>query len=46
MVTPRFKVMYIVTEYDAADLYLKSIPARKKALIAVVHPYFRNELNR
>jgi acyl-CoA hydrolase len=44
--TQRSDVMYIVTEYGIADLYLKSIPDRVKALIAVAHPDFRDELKK
>jgi acyl-CoA hydrolase len=44
--TQRSDVMYVVTEYGIADLYLKSIPDRVKALIAVAHPDFRDELKK
>lgn len=43
---PRTDVMYIVTEYGIADIYNKSIGDRVKALIAVAHPDFRDELTR
>lgn len=44
--TPRSDVQYIVTEFGVADLSLKSIPDRVKALIAIAHPAFREELSR
>lgn len=44
--TPRSDVMYIVTEYGVADLYLKSVPDRVKAMISIAHPDFREELER
>ena len=42
--TPRTDVQYIVTEYGVADLRDKSIPDRAKALIAISHPDFRDQL--
>ena len=42
--TPRSCVMYIVTEYGIADLYNKPVKERAKALIAIAHPDFREEL--
>jgi len=44
--TPRSDVMYIVTEYGVADLYMKSVPDRVKAMISIAHPDFREELER
>jgi 4-hydroxybutyrate CoA-transferase len=44
--TPRSDVMYIVTEYGVADLYMKSIPDRVKAMISIAHPDFREDLER
>jgi 4-hydroxybutyrate CoA-transferase len=44
--TPRSDAMYIVTEYGVADVYLKSIPDRVKALISIAHPDFREELEK
>ncbi len=44
--TPRSDVMYIVTEYGVADLYNKPIEDRVKAMIAIAHPDFREELCR
>jgi 4-hydroxybutyrate CoA-transferase len=44
--TPRSDVQYIVTEFGVADLSLKSIPDRVKALIPIAHPAFREELAR
>ena len=41
---PRSEVMYIVTEYGIADLYLKPIRDRVEAMIAIAHPQFRDEL--
>jgi acyl-CoA hydrolase len=42
--TSRAEPMYIVTEYGVADIYMKSIKTRIKALIAIAHPDFREEL--
>jgi acyl-CoA hydrolase len=42
--TPRVEAMYIVTEYGIADVYLKPIKDRIRALINVAHPQFREEL--
>ena len=36
--------MCFVSEYGVADVYLKSIPDRVKAIIAIAHPDFRDEL--
>jgi len=44
--TPRSDVMYIVTEYGVADLYMKSVPDRVKAMIAIAHPDFREQLEK
>jgi 4-hydroxybutyrate CoA-transferase len=44
--TPRSDSMYIVTEYGVADVYMKSIPDRVKALISIAHPDFREELEK
>lgn len=42
--TPRAETMYIVTEYGAANLFLRPIEERVKSLIAIAHPDFREEL--
>ena len=42
--TPRSDVQYIVTEYGVADLWLKPIEDRVKAMIAIAHPDFREQL--
>ncbi len=42
--TPRSDVMYIVTEYGIADLWLKPIEQRVEAMIAIAHPDFRAQL--
>ena len=42
--TPRTEVAYVVTEYGVADLRFKTTEERTKALIAIAHPDFRNEL--
>ncbi len=42
--TPRAEVMYVVTEYGVADLYLKPIEQRINAMISIAHPRFREEL--
>ena len=44
--TPRTFVQYVVTEYGVADLRYKSNRERAKALIAIAHPDFREELTR
>ena len=46
VVTPRYDVHYVVTEYGVANLYGKTIRQRAKALIDVAHPDFRAELER
>ena len=44
--TPRSDVMYVVTEYGMANLKGKSVADRAKALIALAHPDFRDDLAR
>jgi acetyl-CoA hydrolase len=44
VVTSRADVHYVVTEYGVAYLYGKSLRERAKALIAIAHPSFRDEL--
>jgi len=44
VVTTRAHVETIVTEYGVADLHGRSIPERARALIAIAHPDFRDEL--
>ncbi|MBI4610177.1 MAG: acetyl-CoA hydrolase/transferase family protein [Candidatus Rokubacteria bacterium] len=44
--TPRYLADYVVTEYGVAELKGKSLAARARALIAVAHPSFREELER
>ncbi len=44
--TPRYCVDFVVTEYGIADLRGKGIHARSKALAAISHPQFREELER
>ena len=44
VVTTRNHVHYVVTEHGIADLYGKSLRQRARALIAVAHPQFREEL--
>ena len=46
VVTPRYDVHYVATEYGVANLYGKTIRQRAKALIDVAHPDFRAELER
>ncbi|MBK9373043.1 MAG: acetyl-CoA hydrolase/transferase family protein [Holophagales bacterium] len=46
VVTPRYDVHYVVTEYGVANLYGRTIRQRAKALIDVAHPDFRAELER
>jgi len=44
--TPRTDVMYVVTEHGIANLKGKSVPERARALIAIAHPDFREDLER
>ncbi|MEA2101353.1 MAG: acetyl-CoA hydrolase/transferase C-terminal domain-containing protein [Thermodesulfobacteriota bacterium] len=44
--TPRADTMYIVTEYGIADMFLKSVPDRVKAMISIAHPSFRDQLEK
>lgn len=44
--TPRADIDCIVTEYGVAELRFKSLAERAKALIAIAHPEFRDELTR
>ncbi len=44
VVTTRAHVRTVVTEYGVAELYGKSIRERARALIAIAHPDFRDEL--
>ena len=46
VVTTRYDVHYVVTEYGVANLYGRTIRQRAKALIDVAHPDFRAELER
>ena len=46
VVTTRNHVHYVVTEHGIADLYGKSLRQRARALIAVAHPPFREELEK
>jgi acetyl-CoA hydrolase len=46
VVTSRYHVHYVVTEYGVADLYGKTIRQRAQALINVAAPQFRDELTR
>jgi acyl-CoA hydrolase len=44
--TPRTDVMYLVTEYGMVNLKGKSVAERARALIAITHPEFREDLER
>ena len=44
--TPRTDTMYVVTEYGMVNLKGRSVAERAKALIAIAHPDFREELSR
>ncbi|HID88917.1 MAG TPA: hypothetical protein EYP52_04305 [Anaerolineae bacterium] len=46
VVTTRYHVHYVVTEYGVAELYGRTIRERAKALIRIAHPKFRDELTR
>jgi acetyl-CoA hydrolase len=46
VVTSRADVHYVVTEHGVAELFGKSLRERARALIAVAHPDFREELER
>lgn len=42
--TPKNVQMYIVSEWGVADVYLKTIPDRVKALLKIAHPKYRKWL--
>jgi itaconate CoA-transferase len=42
--TPRIDTQFVVTEFGSANLKGKSSTERAKALIALAHPAFRDEL--
>jgi acyl-CoA hydrolase len=42
--TPKQFVMYLVTEYGVADVFLKSLKDRIKAILKIAHPDYRQEL--
>jgi len=42
--TPKNFQMYIVTEYGIADVYLKTMKDRIRAIIKIAHPDYRQEL--
>jgi len=44
VVTSRAQVRTIITEWGVAELFGKSLQARARALIAIAHPDFRDEL--
>lgn len=44
IVTSRYDVHYVVTEFGVAELYGKTLGQRARALIAIAHPAFREEL--
>ena len=46
MTTPRSDVQFVVTEYGIADLWLKSIEDRARAMISIAHPDFRDGLEK
>lgn len=45
VVTTRFDVHYIVTEFGAVDLYGKTLQQRAKAIISIAHPDHREALD-
>jgi len=44
VVTTRYDVHFVVTEYGVADLYGRTLAQRARALINVAHPAFRDQL--
>jgi acyl-CoA hydrolase len=46
VVTTRFDVHYVVTEFGVADLYGKTLQERAKALIAIAAPQHQEELDK
>jgi acetyl-CoA hydrolase len=44
VVTTRYDVHYVVTEYGVTSLYGKAVRERAQELISVAHPRFRHEL--
>ncbi|MGL5683253.1 MAG: acetyl-CoA hydrolase/transferase family protein [Marinifilaceae bacterium] len=46
VVTTRFDVHYVVTEFGAVDLYGKTLQERAKAIITVAHPDHREALDK
>ena len=44
VVTTRADVRYIVTEFGVAEMFGRSLRERAKALIAIAHPQFQDEL--
>lgn len=44
VVTTRAHVQFVVTEFGVADMRGKTLAERAKALIAIAHPAFRNDL--
>ena len=44
--TPRSDTQFVVTEYGIADLWLKSIEDRARAMIKIAHPDFREGLEK
>jgi acetyl-CoA hydrolase len=44
VVTSRYDVHYVVTEYGVAALYGKTLAQRARALIAIAHPDYRHDL--
>jgi len=46
VVTGRYYVHYVVTEYGVADLYGKTIRQRAQQLIKISHPDFRKDLEK
>ncbi|HEX2923833.1 MAG TPA: acetyl-CoA hydrolase/transferase C-terminal domain-containing protein [Chloroflexota bacterium] len=46
VVTTRYQVQYVATEYGVVDLKGKTIRQRAQALISIAHPDFREQLSR
>ncbi|MDR1273706.1 MAG: 4-hydroxybutyrate CoA-transferase [Odoribacteraceae bacterium] len=46
VVTTRFDIHYLVTEFGAVDLYGKTLQQRARAIISIAHPRHQEELDK